>query len=273
MDTLRQVAVSRTHVQPEPIESARVKIEILFGERVQVLEDGTEWVRVCTVLGEYEGFVRVKDLGEISEPTHRVSELMAPVYNESHFKSPSSAEPLYFNSLVTVEESRDTPEGLMHKLRRTGWVFDTELRDINYRAPDFLLEALKFLGTRYGYEKRGALIDCSTLVQAGCIAAGISCPYDVKSGEMEQLGESVDFAADFSNLRRGDLVFWTQRDEQHKGSHVGIMVDEENCFHATIADPHRKALIQPLTEVAHDQARDNNGPITKVRRFSDYRPS
>jgi cell wall-associated NlpC family hydrolase len=176
---------------------------------------------------------------------------------------------LYFNSLIAVEESAETPEGLMHKVRGSGWVFDTHLRNIGYRAPDFLAECLKFLGTQYGYEKRGALIDCSTLVQAGCIAAGIACPYDVKTGEMEKLGEPVDTTPDFANLMRGDLVFWTQ----DKGSHVAIMVDETNCLHATIANPYRKALIQPLMDVAHNQARDHNGPITSVRRFPDYRPT
>jgi cell wall-associated NlpC family hydrolase len=39
------------------------------------------------------------------------------------------------------------------------------------------------------------------------------------------IGEPIEPAADFSNLRRGDLVFW-------KG-HVAIMTDGENMIHAS----------------------------------------
>lgn len=263
-----QVAVSRTHLNPEPADGARIRIELLFGERVRILEGAEEWSRVITDLGHYEGFVRSDHLTGVFDATHRVCERFAPVYIEPHFKSPSAQEPLYFNSLVSVEERLQTAEGLMFRVQGSGWIFASQVREIDQHAPDFLIECMKFLGTPYGYEKRSMLIDCSTLVQAGCIAAGISCPYDVKTGDMEKLGESVEFAADFSNLRRGDLVFWTKG----KGSHVVIMVDEKNCLHATIADPYRRTLIQPLSEVAHDQARDNNGPIMSVRRFPDYSP-
>jgi hypothetical protein len=211
--------------------------------------------------------MKAVDLVEPFEPTHRVNVRFAPTYCEPNFKNPAPSEPLYFNSLVAIEKSRETPEGVMHKLKGSGWVFDSQLCAADYRAPDFLVECLKFLDSSYGYEKRGALIDCSTLVQAGCSAAGIPCPYDVKSGEMEKLGEPVEYAADFSNLKRGDLVFWTK----DKGSHVVIMIDERNCLHATIA--HRKCLIQPLTTVIEEQARDNNGPITSVRRFPNYKPN
>jgi hypothetical protein len=262
-----QCVVSRTDLKSEPLETSRLKIEILFGERIRVLESEGPWSRAVTVLGEYEGYVRTAHFGEPYPPTHRVNERVAVLYNEPNFKNPTSVEPLYFNALVHVEESKETPEGGMHRLRYAGWVFDSQLKPVEYRAPDFLEECLKFLGSPYGYERRGALIDCSTLVQAGCIAAGIDCPYDVKTGDMAKLGEPVRFTEDFSNLERGDLVFWTQ----DKGSHVVVMLDRENCLHATIAHPYRKALIQPLAQVMIDQARDNNGPVTQVRRFPDYR--
>lgn len=267
-----QVVTSTAHLNPEPSDGARIKIEMLFGERVEILEDMGEWLRVRTLLCDYEGYTRREHFGECIEPTHRVSERTAPVYNEPYFKNPIR-EPLYFNSLVTVTESKTTEEGLMHKVERVGWIFASQLCDATYQAPDYVAECLKFLGTQYGYEKRGSTIDCSTLVQAGCIAAGIACPYDVKSGDMDKLGEPVEPASDLSNLKRGDLVFWTEsKMEGRIASHVVIMVDGTNCLHATIEGPHRKAFIQPLAEVAADQAHFHGGSITAVQRFPDYRP-
>ncbi|MEO6536717.1 MAG: NlpC/P60 family protein [Candidatus Paceibacterota bacterium] len=263
----RQIGVAAAQVQKEPSEESLIKIELLFGERVKVFRVEGEYVEVRTDdMDQYVGFAKNIHLIDTFEPTHRICVRFAPIYAEPNFKKPLSSGPLYFNSRVSVEDTQQTPEGLMCRIKGAGWVFETHLSDIAYRAPDFVEECLKFLGASYGYEKRSSLIDCSTLVQAGCMAAGIPCPYDVKSGEMEKLGEPVEIITDFSNLQRGDLVFWTK----DKGSHVVIMVDATNCLHATIADPYRRALIQPLTEVAIDQARDNNGPITSVRRFPNY---
>lgn len=262
---LKQVATSRAQVSKEPSESALIKIELLFGERVHVLGSDGDWTNVATDdQDRYEGFLRANVLVEPFDATHRVNVVATPVYATPSFKNPVQSEPLYYNSRVAIEQSNETSEGRMHKLVGSGWVFDSHLCAIDYVAADFVEECIKFLGIPYGYEKRGGLIDCSTLVQAGCSAAGIQCPYDVKSGEMEKLGKPVEFDSTFSNLRRGDLVFWTK----DKGSHVVIMVDSENCLHATIA--HRKCLIQPLARVIEEQARDHNGPVTSVRRFPDY---
>jgi hypothetical protein len=266
-NSLMQIGVPSTQINKEPSDVALIKIELLFGEHVRVLGYEGDWAHVKTHdQDSYDGYMDKADLVDPFEPTHRITVRFAPVYVEPNFKNPSPSAPLYFNSVVTVEESLETPEGLMHKLRGAGWVFDSQLCAIDHRAPDFLLECLKFMDASYGYEKRGAFIDCSTLVQAGCIAAGIPCPYDVKSGEMEKLGEAVELTPDLSNLKRGDLVFWTR----DKGSHVVLMVDGKNCFHATIA--HKRALIQPLATVIEEQARDNNGPVTAIRRFRDYPP-
>jgi len=229
---------------------------MLFGEPVELLGEEGEWAYVRTVLGSYEGFVRTNELGAHVPHSHRVTERMGVLYDEPQFKDPAPDEPLYYNSLITIEDSRETPEGILYKVRGSKWIFDTHIREKEYRAPDFLQECLKFLGTAYGYEKRGALIDCSTLVQAGCIAAGIECPFDVKSGEMEQLGEAVDFKSDFSNLRRGDLVFW-------KG-HMGVMLDETRLLHANAF--HMAVVIEPLAD-AIARIEKVAGPVTSVKRL------
>lgn len=267
MESLKQVGVSATQISKELSPDSLIKIEQLFGDRVYVLEEKGERVKVRTDdMDAYEGYMDIRDLVEPFEPTHRVCVLSAPLYHTSTFKNPIAGQPLYFNSKVKVNESLQTAEGLMHKVEGAGWIYDVQLCDITYCAADFVEECSRFLGVSYGYERRGGLIDCSTLLQAGCIAVGIECPYDVKSGRMEELGEAVGFAPDFSNLKRGDLVFWT---EEH-GSHVAIMVDETNALHATTADPHHKTLIQPLAEIDSEQARDGNGHVTKVRRFQHY---
>ena len=268
---IRQIGASTAQVSKEVSPDSLIKIELLFGEQVEVLEEG-ERTKIRTVNNDaYEGYLGARHLVDAFDATHRVSVRSAPNYYSAHFKNPKEGEPLYFNSLVRITESKDTPEGVMHKLEGGGWIFASHLVEKTHPAVDYVEECLKFLGDSYGYERRGALIDCSTLVQAGCVAAGIECPYDVKSGEMERLGESVEFTSDLSNLRRGDLVFWTEsKKEGHIASHVAVMVDAVNALHVTIASPYRKALIQPVLDIARDQAHEHNGSVTTVRRFSNY---
>jgi cell wall-associated NlpC family hydrolase len=83
---------------------------------------------------------------------------------------------------------------------------------------------------------------------------------------MEKLGDEVELLPDWSNLKRGDLVFWND-DHAH---HVAIMVDNSNAYHATTADPYHKALIQPLKDINEDQTGNWGCSITKVRRFPNY---
>ena len=269
---IRQIGTSTAQVSKEISKDSLIKIELLFGEQVEVLEEG-ERTKIRTVNKDaYEGYLDAHHLVTSFDTTHRVSVRSAPTYYSSYFKNPQEAEPLYFNSLVRVVDNKETAEGLMHKIEGNGWVFATHLVEKTHRAADYVEECLKFLGDSYGYERRGALIDCSTLVQAGCIASGIECPYDVISGEMEKLGEPVEYTSDLSNLRRGDLVFWTKsKKEGHIASHVVVMLDVVNALHVTIADPYRKALIQPVLDIAHDQAHEHNGSVTMVRRFPDYK--
>lgn len=265
-----QIRNSTAQVSRELSPNSLIKIELLFGEQVEALEEKGERVKTRTTNNDaYEGYMDARHLVTPFETTHRISVRSATFYHEADFKNPIEGEPLYFNSLVKIEESTETPQGLMHKVVGGGWLFDTHIVPKEYIAPDFVEECMKFLGTSYGYERRGALIDCSTLVQAGCIATGRECPYDVKSGDMEKLGEPVELTEDLANLQRGDLVFWTEG----KGSHVVIMVDSENGLHATIADPYRKCFIQPVKDVAKDQLKTGDGPITAIRRFADYAPA
>jgi cell wall-associated NlpC family hydrolase len=66
-------------------------------------------------------------------------------------------------------------------------------------------------------------VDCSGLVQMSLEAAGVNVLRD-SSMQAETVGEMIQPAPDFSNLRRGDLVFWT--------GHVGIMLDDKRLIHA-----------------------------------------
>ena len=99
-------------------------------------------------------------------------------------------------------------------------------------ADDFVAVAETLLHTPYlwgGATPFG--IDCSGLVQLSMRMAGRSVLRDTDM-QAETIGEPLDPGSDFSNLRRGDLVFW-------KG-HVAIMTDAED--HDPRQRPHHAGL-------------------------------
>ena len=80
-------------------------------------------------------------------------------------------------------------------------------------------------------------IDCSGLVQVALTAAGSGCPRDSDMQEAA-LGASVTPAPHFTNLQRGDLMFW-------KG-HVAIVINSHRIIHANAF--HMAVVIEPVAE-------------------------
>lgn len=260
-----QVVTASTGLRREPNDDAALETELPFGEIFDIESEREGWVYGTVRVDGYRGYARLDDLSShLLTPTHRIKEAHVPTYKEASFKK-GRLMTLHMNSLVTVPEGSahrvETPEGVLLQAERGGWIFEDQLRPIHEFAPDFVAEALKFVGTPYEWGGKGAAVDCSALLQTACLAAGIMVPRDCLP-QSEAVGTPiVDLTSD-PTLRRGDLVFWTR----DKGRHVVIMIDGTHCVHATIAKPHRGVVVQPLSDVIADQRRDGNGEPTIRRR-------
>ena len=243
-----------------------LETELLFGETFEIERHEGEWVYGTASIDGYRGYLRAAHLtSNVRIPTHRVSAAHTVAYRDPNFKSGRMAE-LHMNALVAAAPdpgSRiETPEGSMVRDARIGWIFEDQLRPIAQFAPDYVAEALKFVGTPYEWGARSGSVDCSALIQAAFLAAGMIVPRDCIP-QSTLVGLPVTGANPASlGRRRGDLVFWTEG----KGRHVALMIDGGRCVHATIAPPHRTTLVQSLQEVIEEQLRDGNGLPTLVRR-------
>ena len=118
---------------------------------------------------------------------------------------------------------------------------------------DFVAVAERFLHAPYLWGGRTVSgLDCSGLVQISLDARGLAAPRDTDVME-KALGAPL---VDFSDLRRGDLVFW-------KG-HVGIMRDAGELLHA---NGHFMQVTSEPLRVARDRILAKGaGPITSIAR-------
>lgn len=226
--------------------------QILFGEPVRLYAQDGDWAYVQLGLDHYVGWVRIASLSPAGrEATHRVRVLRTFLYERADMKSrPMRA--ISMNARMALGET----SGNFVAVDGGGWVFARHVSPLNETEIDFVDVAQRFVGSPYlwgGRESAG--IDCSGLVQVSLQATGV---YPLRDSDMQEqtLGLPHEPDATFTNLERGDLVFW-------KG-HVGIMCSPTTLLHASARDMHVE--VEPLMQ-AVDRIRPIAGDVRSVRRF------
>lgn len=224
--------------------------QLLCGDDVTLLERREEWVRLRANKDGYEGYVPQKAVAPAQTPSHWVSAPASHAYSAADFKSPEHCS-LSLGSRLLVSGQ----EGRFAKTDQ-GYVPLVHLSPLSRLARDPVAVSESLLGTPYlwgGNSRFG--IDCSGLVQAGCLACGIACPGD--SGPQERaLGTMLP---EGSAYKRGDLLFW-------KG-HVAWVRDPDTLLHA---NAHAMAVaLEPLQEAIARIAAQGDGPVTAHRRLAE----
>jgi len=235
-------------------EGARDR-QLLMGEAVEIMPPSSSgltrgaprWVAVKALRDGYPGYIPEAALSTGSV-NHRVRARATHAYSAPDFKSTECLS-LSFGARLEVlgEEGRfaETPQGYVPR---------AHLTPLAERESDPVSIAELFLGTPYLWGGNSAFgIDCSGLVQAGCLACGLPCPGD--SGDQEAaLGETLP---DDAPLQRGDLLFWR--------GHVGWVADPGTLLHANVH--HMAVAYEPLQAAISRIAAQGDGPVTARKRL------
>ena len=242
-------------IRRSPIPDAPLDTEALHGEIFTVFEDNDEgWSWGQLARDGYVGYMPSNALVQnIDEPTHRVTVLRTFLYGGPSIKLP----PLFSLSMG----SRVALKSIQEKFAVTQaghYVIADHLVSIDRFEIDFVAVAERFLGIPYYWGGKTSLgLDCSGLVQVSLDAAGINVPRDTDLQE-KSIGYEIPVELDFSELKRGDLIFW-------KG-HVGIMRDADTLLHAS---GHQMLVVsEPLMTTCNRILASGGGSITSIRRIS-----
>jgi cell wall-associated NlpC family hydrolase len=253
--TPMRIADPVVDVRSEPRGDSGMTTQLLLGDDVRVFEDYNGW---CWIQNERDGYVgyvvdtsldRRKD-----EPTHIVIAPRTFVYAGSDLRYPR-LRTLSMGSLLTVVGGQERRGTLYAMLPSGEAVIARHIVPVDQVALDYVAVAESLMHTPYLWGGvSGFGIDCSGLVQLALMLSGVDVLRDTDQQE-RTIGSPFEPNGDYSNLQRGDLVFW-------KG-HVGIMADDRIMIHAS--GDTMSVTREPLSE-AIERISYLYGKPTSIRR-------
>ena len=245
-----QVKEGVVDVRREPRPDAPLDTQALYGECVRVYDEIEGWAFAQLTRDQYVGWIAANTLwSRIYAPTHRIAAARSFIYPGPSIKLPPLvAAPM--GAEVRIVDRR----GDFAVTSENGFIFAAHLREIDAPADNFVAFAELFLDVPYLWGGKTSLgIDCSGLVQAALLLAGVEAPRD---SDLQQAALGVEIASD-APLQRGDLVFW-------KG-HVGVMRDARLLLHANAT--HMLVSSEELALVRARNLERGAGEVTAVKRM------
>ena len=223
--TQMQVSASVLDLRAEPRPDSGPQTQIIFGDMVRVFEEQDGWSWVQAERDGYTGYVSAASLEMPgADATHMVIVPRTFIYPGSDLRFPHT-KALSLGSRVRIAGSAET-RGTQYALLENGEaLIATHLAPLDQHAADYVAVAETLLHTPYLWGgTSGFGIDCSGIVQLSMWVSGRQV---LRDSDMQQntLGEIIEPDADYSNLKRGDLVFW-------KG-HVAICAAADMLIHAS----------------------------------------
>ena len=259
----------------DPLEES----QLLYGERVKILEDKVTWVRVeaveqtefthDNVWEGYPGWVLKSSLAPEPadyRPDAVVSETYAKLTTAPSRREKGIMIPLGSRVAVTFQQGAwvrvRRPEGGDGWMQKSDLRFYSQMPSTDEARREAILKAAKlFLGEPYYWGGRAGHrdgdvsvpsgMDCSGLVNAAYRVAGVDVPRDAA----EQYMKSAPLDAP-SELKPGDLIFLSWAKEPSKITHVMIYAGGDNVVEA-VQDQNtvrqvtvKEKLGKPLAETA-----------------------
>jgi len=255
---LREVIDPQAPVRRSPSPDASLDTEALKGERVTVHEMTAEgWCRGRLEADGYAGWLPANALAAPGPAaTHKVAVPRTLVFPGPSVKLPP-IEALSLGCRLAITRN-DQPFAVTAS---GGYVPARHLAPLDAFEPDMVAVADRFLGVPYLWGGKTSLgLDCSGLVQIALAACGVVSPRDSNMQE-RALGAPLSIAREsargFSDVRRGDLLFWN--------GHVAIARDRDTLIHANAF--HMAVAVEPIAEaIARIAAAGSK--LTSVRRLT-----
>ena len=223
-----QVSVSPLRSQAS--DSSEMVSQVLFGEKVYILEETEKWSKIKLAFDNYEGWVDPKQFLEISEDEFN-QELIEKYAINAYNQASENGLPFTLTLGAELRALKDNRIKIGEKSFEYYGVYTSA-----HRPKEQLVDLAKlYLNVPYLWGGKSTFgIDCSGFTQQVYKLGGYQLPRDAY--QQAELGEVLSFVEE---AEPGDLAFFDNADG--KIIHVGIILGDYKIIHA-----HGKVRIDPF---------------------------
>ena len=209
-----------TPLRASASDESEIVSQLVFGDFIEILEDGRPWIRVRNQFDGYEGWMDFKQVVYISEAEYEAGiTIQHPVVNT---KTCELEGPF---GLLTIFLGAGLPYLENGKCRLGDQIYELKQALPPISTKDVVKLSKYYLNAPYLWGGKSMYgIDCSGLVQNVYKAVGIGLPRD--ASQQVSGGKTINW----SGRQVGDLIFYTTSSD--KVTHVGILVSRDEIIHA-----------------------------------------
>jgi len=211
------------NIYKKPSKKSEVTSQIIYGEKVRILEIKKKWLRIKTLSDNYSGFIKNEKLQKGLKIIFKTNKLKTRIFSQNKKKNF-----LTFNSRLPII----TEKKKFIEFEKGKWVKRNDIKPINHKDRNFVKILKSFINCKYtwgGKSYKG--IDCSALVQLYYLYNNKFFPRDTKDQISFKKGKKK-----LIKFSRGDIIYW-------KG-HVAVCLNRNKLIHAY--GPRKKVLIMNI---------------------------
>ncbi len=213
------------NIYRKPSYNSEVTSQIIYGEKIRILETKNRWVKIKTLNDNYIGYIKNKKLKNGLKIIFKTNKLKTRIFSQNKRK-----DFLTFNSRLAIINKRKK----FVEFEKGKWIKKQDLKPIKHIEKNFVKILKLFKYCRYvwgGKSYKG--IDCSALIQLYYLYNNKFFPRDTKDQIFFKKGKKkiIEFS-------KGDIIYW-------KG-HVAICINKKKLIHAY--GPRKKVLIMGIKE-------------------------
>jgi cell wall-associated NlpC family hydrolase len=215
--------VAAAPVRKEPNHRSEMVNQLLFGERMQVLEANEEWLRIRSLYDGYEGWLTQHLIKQIDAKvaTQQCNYITASIINTVGFSDQQILIPMG-SEMVGFNENT----GL---LWQSDYRYSGEYRNISDPLNKEMLSKFihGWINAPYLWGGKTIMgVDCSGFVQTVFKVLGLKLKRD--AWQQAEQGSAVE---NISEAKQGDLGFF--HNEKGRVTHVGIVLDGNRIAHSS----------------------------------------
>lgn len=209
-------------VRSEPSSKTILVNQLLFGDRVKIIDEITGWYKIISLHDNYEGWCEKNQITPDEVIAHDTYDRLLVHDTTAVFSDGEQSLAIVYGSEIRMVNGFLTSPNSQFRL-----IQGDISQPLEASGKNILNAGRKLMNSPYLWGGRSPFgIDCSGLIQIAFKMAGVNVPRDAWQ-QAEAEGEFIDL---ISEAKQGDIAFFDN--DEGRIIHTGILTGEGTIIHA-----------------------------------------